>query len=134
MMNDSEVIMLRKNDIAKIVCAAIKNINGVCYDAELVGCDGCGSCNVCQSATESLIKNRLNHDADIGILDLSKSTHAIQIEHQLGPNESEDDKLCEGCIAKDCEICPYDDNYHCHGCPCDTCEVVDGKRTNYHTN
>lgn len=41
--------------------------------------------------------------------------------------------LCNGCVCQECCMCPYDDDYHCHGCPCDTCEIVDGRRSNYHT-
>lgn len=56
------------------------------------------------------------------------------IEHTLktiGGTE-DDETLCDGCLSKDCDYCPKDDGYKCRWCPCDTCKVVDGKRTNWY--
>jgi hypothetical protein len=43
-----------------------------------------------------------------------------------------DETLCEGCLSNNCDFCPKDDGYKCRWCPCDTCKVVDGKRTNWY--
>jgi hypothetical protein len=56
-----------------------------------------------------------------------------KIVNELVPYDANNDEaLCEGCLSKNCDICPQDDGYKCRGCPCDTCKVVDGKRTNWY--
>lgn len=55
-----------------------------------------------------------------------------EAESLLSTEERESIELCEGCLSKDCDCCPKDDGYKCRFCPCDTCKVVDGKRTNWY--
>ena len=52
----------------------------------------------------------------------------------IGVEPEDDDSLCEGCLSRDCDICPRDDFHRCYGCPCDTCKVADGKRTNWYNS
>ena len=58
---------------------------------------------------------------------------AQKLINELVPYDVIDDEtLCEGCLSKDCDFCPKDDGYKCRFCPCDTCRVIDGKRTNWY--
>lgn len=60
---------------------------------------------------------------------------AQRIVNELVPYDANNDEtLCEGCLSKDCDYCPKDDGYKCRWCPCDTCKVVDGKRTNWYSS
>lgn len=88
-MSDSEAVILKKKDIARLVCESLKDIKGMCYEYGI--CDRCGSCDVCKCVAENLIKNSINPDVNICIFDLSKPIYAETIEHASKTCDEDED-------------------------------------------
>ena len=61
--------------------------------------------------------------SDFGKTVFLKDQESNLIEHSLRTTDvdpEDDDRLCDGCLSKDCDYCPKDDGYKCRFCPCDT--------------